>query len=195
MMPYWTPHGEKMYYKHELGHVTGDALLLAYREVHASIDDAIDDAFKGGFPIDIVRGALKALNDLAYGLTWRAVTKSGVRIGDQSYDMIFGRAEEEINKVIGMIDETKAKIERELIKPIRDKIRTEIEPAVDDLLSRVKTAEATVGKIEDRIDDARRDLEKHTGDIKELFDRVKTLEGKTTEQGNLLDWFKGKIGG
>ena len=92
------------------------------------------------------------------------------------------------------IKRARAIIERDLINPIRDKINTEIEPKVKNVLDRIKTAEATVGKVEDRINDARRDLEKHTSDIEELFDRIKKLEGQTTEQTRLITWLKEQVG-
>lgn len=193
-MPVLRPEGEEYHTKTELGRICGDGFILFWRDFRDGFKKGIDDSL-GNIPV--IGGALKApfkgVVDLIYALTWRAIMFLGIRIGDSAYAQIFGRAEEEINKVIGMIDETKAKIERELINPIRDKIRTEIEPKVNAMLDRIKTAETTIGTVEDRIDEARRDVAKHTGDIKELFDRVKELEEKVKGQGDSLDWLRSLI--
>ena len=240
-MPVLRPEGEEYHTKTELGRICGDGFILFWRDFRDGFKKGIDDSL-GNIPV--IGGALKApfkaVVDIIYALTWRAIMFLGIRIGDSAYAQIFGRAEEEIDKVIGMLEEAKTKIERELINPIRNKIRTEIEPAVNNLLSRVKSAETTITDAEARINEALTDvanlkdnvaslnkqvndvrakvdqtisdfqsrtnkldiglgganikLGEHTKDITDLFERVKKLEGKTTEQGNLLDWFKGKIG-
>lgn len=152
----------------------------------------VDVVVPDWFPINAVQGILWALFKQHYNASYQGQYNKGAEQGNKIHNAVFGWIDDATENLMAQINEAKRRIETDLINPIKAKIR-EIEPIVDDITDRIKTAEATVGKVEDRIDDARRDLEKHTGDIRELFDRVKTLEGKMVEQGNLLDWFKSKL--
>ena len=129
-----------------------------------------------------------------YNANYQTQYNRGADQGNKFHTAIFGWIDDAKSDLLGQIEATKRKIETELISPIKAKIR-EIEPTVNDLLSRLKTAEATVGDVENRINDAVRDLEKHTKDIGELFDRLKEVETKVSTQGSSLEWFKRKVEG
>lgn len=193
------------------------------------------------FPFGPLRGLLQAIIDHIYDrMAFRAYIKGcdfGARIEKGLLD-VYNKAKKRISDAI---TEARTKIERELINPIKNKIKTEIEPKVTDLLNRIRSAETTIKDAENRINEALTDVanlknnvasinkqvndvrakvdqtvrdfnskvndvnsrlasakakvDEHTKDITDLFERIKKLEGQTTEQGNLLDWFKTKIGG
>jgi len=239
-MPTMTPHGEKFTTKTELGHVVGEAFILFWRDFRDGFKEGIRKHVPDTFPLNAVEGIMLGVVDVIYNLTWRVVVRLGILIGDQSHKLIFGKAEEAINKMKATLDavinDAKTKLQSQLTKlqgiadGFRDQLadletaknkltsgfndldarfrglRDQATRDIADLDSRVKDVkaktdqainefQAKMDKLNLGLDDAeKRDFE-HTGDIQELFDRVKNLEGTSKDQKDGLAWLKEKLGG
>lgn len=171
-MPTRTPAGIRFTCKHELGCVTADSFLIFWRSFRDAYKDGIKKTVR--FPFEWLESPLCGIVDFFYEITWRGIFNMGIMIGDKSYDMIFGRAEEEIKKIEGLIDETKRKIERELINPLKAKIAP-IERQVNDVVNRIKDAESRVSGFQDGLDGAFDRLKEHTDYIEGLETRANKL--------------------
>lgn len=191
------------------------------------------------FPVNVVRGALRDIVKAIYTREKQKIFDSGAERGDKLWNQFNNIVKDTKAKIEKAISDARTKIERELINPLKAKIASEIEPRVNDLLSRVKTAESTIKDAENRINEAlssvtnlennvaslnqrlnslKTDIDKtisdfqskmnnlemrlgnadtklsdHAKDLKELFDRVKALEEKISNQGSSLDWFRSQI--
>ena len=190
--------------------------------------DGVDDIF-----INIFRHE--------YEREYQSQYDTGADQGNKINDAIFGWLDDLKDKAYAEVDRVKEHILTNFVDPLRDKINTELEPTVNNLLEKVRTAEATIRDAENRINEAltdvanlknttaslntqvndvratvdetvrdfkskmdkfdirlgqaNNDLEKHTKNIQELFERIQKLEGQTREQTDLLSWLKGKVGG
>jgi len=103
-----------------------------------------------------------------YNANYQKQYNRGADQGNKFHQAIFGWIDEAKSNLLGIIDETRRKIERDLINPLKAKIKDEVEPIVNDLLNRVKTAESTIRDAENRINQA-------LGDVSKLKDNVASL--------------------
>lgn len=172
-----TPHGERMTCEHELGCFTGEALLLFWRDFRDSFKQGIRDTCPDWFPMNVVESVLVGVVDIIYSLTWRAITKQGIRMGDKSYHLIFGRAEEEIKKMKATLDnvinDAKTRLQNQIssLQGLTAKFRTEItdlESARDKLSSGFNDLDARFRGLRDQA----------TRDIASLDSRVKDAKAK-----------------
>lgn len=191
-MPTMSPHGEKMTCEHELGCITGEALLLFWRDFRDSFIEGIKATCPDWFPMNVVESVLVDIVKTIYNLTWRGITKQGIRIGDKSYGLIFGRAEQEINRMKATIDsvinDAKTRLQNQItnLQSLTNSFRTEIkdlESARDklssgfnDLDARFRTlrdqATRDIASLDSRVNEAKAKIDRTINDFQARMDKV-----------------------
>jgi len=229
-------------YKTWLGRVVGQAFREAHKRTWNKYSTEGDGGYIGyatkkliNFPFEALQSMLIKMYNKFYWITADLINQMGCNIGDHAMGQIDNALEKAYAEIKTKVAEAQKYIEDNMIKPLQAKIK-ELEPYVDDLLDRVKSAETTIAKAKNQIDEALSDvsnlktnvaslnqnvnnvkakvdqtisdfqnrmkkleirigdanysIEQHGLNIKDLYDRVKTLEAKTTEQKDSLEWLR-----
>lgn len=215
---------------HQIG-LVGEALFWLDCEGKAGFADAL---IPDWFPLTEVQKAIIALFKSHYNSKYTHVYDDWCLQACKTFETLEGQVNNVLGQIQGKVDEAKAYIEKNLINPVKNKINSEVVPAINDALGRVRTAEATIrdakvsitealadvvnldrtvtslngqvknlqskidstfsdfnskmSKLDGQIRDATSIVDSHTIDIKDLWNRVNQLNGKTTEQAEKTDW-------
>lgn len=118
------------------------------------------------FPLDIVQNTLIELCRLLYGLLYQQAYNKGADRGNEINKQIMGWLDDVKNQAFAKVDEAKAYIENNLVKPIERKL---------------EVANSKLDELNKVIDTAKRMVLRHQELIDFLDRRVTTLEARGTE--------------
>jgi len=96
----------------------------------------------------------------------------------KSFEVLEGQINNVLGQIKGQVDEAKAYIDANLIKPIRDKINNEVLPQVNNVLSRISSAETTIRKAQISINEALADVANLDRIVGSLNTEVKNARSK-----------------
>lgn len=125
-----------------------------------------------------------------YNANYQKQYNRGADQGNKMNQQIMGWVDEAKEGLLATIDDTKRRIETELINPLRDKIRT-LEPRINDAINRMQTVEGTVKDAENRINEALGDVRKLDAEVNNVVTKVNAT---ITKMNTAISNFDSKLG-
>lgn len=112
----------------------------------------------------------------------------GADQGNKFHNAIFGWIDDAKTSLLGTIDDTKKKIENKLIYPIKAQIRTKIEPAINDLLSKINVAENKIAsEIEPAVNEIKSKMSSAESAIKDVESRINDAVGRVSNMESTVE--------
>jgi len=154
--------------------------------------DAVDAVFPDFFPFVELQGFLFTIIDWIFNAKIDREYNKGVEVGDQTYTEIFGKVEDAKTILTDYVNGKKAEIDTAInqakatINAVRDDVAT--------VRANLRTAQDDLNGLLAQMQDAQSQLANHTDNIRDLYQRVKDLEGEARKNAPLLDQVLRRVG-
>ena len=161
---------------HQIG-LVGEALFWLDCEGKAGFADTL---IPDWFPLTEVQKAIIALFKSHYNSKYTHVYDDWCLQACKTFETLEGQVNNVLGQIQGKVDEAKAYINNNLINPLKAKINSEVVPAINDALGRVRTAEATIR-------DAKVSITEALADVVNLDRSVTSLNGQVKDARSKID--------
>ena len=151
---------------HQIG-LVGEALFWLDCEGKCSL---VDSLIPDWFPLTEVQKAFISLFKSHYNSKYTQVYDEWALQACKSFEVLEGQVNNVLGQIKGKVDEAKAYIDANLIKPIRDKINNEVLPQLNAVLSRIASAETSVRDILNKVNSELEPM------VKDVSSRIKSAE-------------------
>jgi len=204
-------------YKTWLGRVVGQAFREAHKRTWNKYSTEGDGGYIGyatkkfiNFPFEALQSMLISVYNKFYWITADLINQMGCNIGDQAMSKIDETLKTAKDYAMSKVNEARAYIQTNLVKPLEDKIKL-LEPKVNDVIERIKTAETKIKGALGQIDQALSDVKKLDAEVDSVVVKVNativkmndaiknfdaklgTFEGRIADANNLLDQHTNKL--
>jgi len=178
---------------HQIG-LVGEALFWLDCEGKCNL---VDSLIPDWFPLTEVQKALISLFKSHYNNKYTQVYDDWALQACKSFEVLEGQISNVLGQIKGKVEEAKAYIEANLINPLKDKINSEVVPAINDALNRVRTAEATIRDAKVSINEALADVVNLDRTVTSLNGQVKNIQSKinatVSDFNNKMNILDGRI--
>jgi len=162
---------------HQIG-LVGEALFWLDCEGKCGF---VDSLIPDWYPLTEIQKAFISIFKSHYNAKYIDVYDDWCLQGCKTFEVLEGQVNNVLGQIKGQVDEAKAYIQKNLIDPLKNKINNEILPAVNDAVSRVRTAEATIRDAQVSINEALADVVNLDRTVASLNTQVKDARTKINE--------------
>jgi len=162
---------------HQIG-LVGEALFWLDCEGKCNF---VDSLIPDWFPLTEVQKAFISIFKSHYNSKYTQVYDEWALQACKSFEVLEGQINNVLGQIKGQVDEAKAYINNNLINPLKNKINSEVVPAINDALGRVRTAEATIRNAQVSITEALADVANLDRTVASLNTQVKDARTKINE--------------
>ncbi len=161
---------------HQIG-LIGEALFWVDCEGKCSFVDSLIPDY---FPLNVVQDVFTKIFRNHYNAKYTEVYDDWCLQGCKTFETLEGQISNVLGQIKGKVEEARAYIEANLINPLKDKINSEVVPAINNALLRVRSAEATIR-------DAKVSIEEALADVVNLDRTVASLNTQVKDARTKID--------
>jgi len=162
---------------HQIG-LVGEALFWLDCEGKCNF---VDSLIPDWFPLNYIQDGLINIFKSHYNAKCTQVYDDWCLQACKTFEVLEGQVNNVLGQIKGQVDEAKAYIQKNLIDPLQAKINNEVVPAINDVIGRVKTAEATIRDAQVSISEALADVGNLDRTVSSMNTQVKNIQSKVNE--------------
>jgi archaellum component FlaC len=152
----------------------------------------IDNFIPDQWPLTILQDALFQIVNWVFDPKIERQWNMGVEAGDKSWNQTLGKFEEAKTTVTNYVNQQKAIIDKS-IEDAKAKITT-LNNDLNTVKTTLNTARNDLNNMISRMNEAQQLLSQHTANIKDIYNRLKELEGEARTNTPLLQQVLGRLG-